>query len=39
MEQLLVDINPADVNSLTETDLGIWSAPEGTTYVDGTSHV
>lgn len=35
VEQLRTDINPTLVNSLTETDLGIWATPVGITYVDG----
>jgi len=35
MEQLLADINPADINSLSAMDLGVWATPEGMTYVDG----
>ncbi|KAF8627766.1 hypothetical protein AX17_006131 [Amanita inopinata Kibby_2008] len=33
-EQLCADLDPALVNDLTNTDLGIWKTPEGTTYVD-----
>lgn len=35
MEQLQADINPSVVNALTETDIGIWLTPEGTTFIDG----
>jgi len=35
MEQLRLDINPTVVNSLTETELGIWATPKGVTFVDG----
>ncbi|KAG5642517.1 hypothetical protein DXG03_002618 [Asterophora parasitica] len=34
MEQLQTDLNPTIINSLTESDLGIWLTPEGTTYID-----
>jgi hypothetical protein len=37
VDQLWADINPSVVNALTETDIGIWLTPEGTTYVDGQS--
>ncbi|KAF5368138.1 hypothetical protein D9615_010210 [Tricholomella constricta] len=36
MEQLQVDMNPSLINSLTETDFGIWLTPNGMTYIDGT---
>jgi hypothetical protein len=35
VDQLRADINLSVVNALTETDIGIWLTPEGTTYVDG----
>jgi hypothetical protein len=35
-DQLLADLDPAEINSLTDTDLGIWATPEDQTYVDGT---
>ncbi|KAG6884723.1 hypothetical protein C0993_008704 [Termitomyces sp. T159_Od127] len=34
MDQLREDMNPVVVNALTESDLGIWLTPEGTTYID-----
>ncbi|KAF5363220.1 hypothetical protein D9758_008404 [Tetrapyrgos nigripes] len=34
MDQLRTDINADIINSLTEFDFGVWSTPEGTTYVD-----
>ena len=34
--QLRADINPDLINNLSDLDLGIWSAPEGSTYVNGT---
>lgn len=33
--QLRADINPDLINSLTETDFGIWATPEDTTFVNG----
>ena len=35
MEQLQVDLNPANLNALSDFDLGVWATPEGTTFVDG----
>ncbi|GBE83943.1 eIF-2-alpha kinase activator GCN1 [Sparassis crispa] len=34
IEQIRADINPEEINSLSEMDLGVWSVPEGKTYVD-----
>ncbi|KAG7093730.1 hypothetical protein E1B28_007382 [Marasmius oreades] len=34
MDQLKQDINQDAINSLTEFEFGVWSTPEGTTYVD-----
>ncbi|KAF5374683.1 hypothetical protein D9615_008940 [Tricholomella constricta] len=34
MEQLQVDMDPSLINSLTETDFGIWLTPDGMTYID-----
>ncbi|EGO00628.1 hypothetical protein SERLA73DRAFT_71629 [Serpula lacrymans var. lacrymans S7.3] len=34
VEQLRVDIDAETINGLTESDFGIWTTPEGTTYVD-----
>ncbi|KAK1228592.1 translational activator of GCN4 [Marasmius sp. AFHP31] len=38
MDQLKQDMSPDAVNSLTELDFGVWSTPEGTTYVDVLSN-
>jgi hypothetical protein len=35
VEQLRADVNPDLINSLSDSDLGIWSTPEGTTFVNG----
>lgn len=35
MLQLREDLSPEIVNSLTETDFGMWGTPEGTTFVNG----
>ncbi|PCH35750.1 ARM repeat-containing protein [Wolfiporia cocos MD-104 SS10] len=34
IEQLKADINPDEINALTQMDIGVWSTPEGQTYVD-----
>ncbi|KAH9944598.1 armadillo-type protein [Amylocystis lapponica] len=34
VDQLRSDINPSEINTLTETDFGIWATSEGQTYVD-----
>lgn len=38
VDKLRADINPSVINTLTETDFGIWITPEGSTYVDGQLH-
>ncbi|EPQ55338.1 ARM repeat-containing protein [Gloeophyllum trabeum ATCC 11539] len=38
MDQLRLDISASDINSLTDTDLGIWATPEGATYIDVLSN-
>jgi hypothetical protein len=35
VEQLRADVNPDLINTLSDSDLGIWSTPEGTTFVNG----
>jgi len=35
VEQLHVDINPAIINTVTETELGIWATPDGEMFFDG----
>jgi hypothetical protein len=35
LEQLRIDINPAVINAITETEIAIWATPEGTAFVDG----
>jgi hypothetical protein len=35
VEQLHMDINPAIINAVTETELGIWATPDGETFFDG----
>jgi hypothetical protein len=35
VKQLRADVNPDLINDLSDSDLGIWSTPEGTTYVNG----
>ncbi|KAM6503034.1 hypothetical protein JOM56_003011 [Amanita muscaria] len=37
-EHLRTDLDPASVNSLTDTDFDIWSTPEGATFVDVLSN-
>lgn len=41
VKQLREDINPDLLNALSDSDIGIWSTPEGTTYVNGrvTKHM
>ncbi|KAI0077211.1 ARM repeat-containing protein [Panus rudis PR-1116 ss-1] len=34
VERISADLDPTDVNALTDTDMGIWSTPEGTTFID-----
>ncbi|KAF9266994.1 ARM repeat-containing protein [Marasmius fiardii PR-910] len=34
IDQLKQDVNREAINSLTEVEFGVWSTPEGTTYVD-----
>ena len=36
MEQLRTDLN-SDVKALSDTDVDIWRAPEGTPFIDGKS--
>lgn len=36
VEKIAFDLNPEECNALSDDDLGIWSTPEGTTFVDGT---
>jgi hypothetical protein len=35
VKQLRADINPDLINTLSDSELGIWSTPEGMTYVNG----
>jgi hypothetical protein len=35
MEQLMADINGAEIDALTDMELGVFTTPEGTTFVDG----
>jgi hypothetical protein len=35
IEQLRKDIDPDLINALSDSDLGIWSTPEGTPYING----
>ena len=35
MKQLQDDLDPANLNTLSDFDLGVWATPEGTTFVDG----
>jgi hypothetical protein len=35
LDQLRIDINPAVINAITETEIAIWATPEGTAFVDG----
>lgn len=35
IEQIRADIDPREIESLNDTDLGIWETPEGKTYIDG----
>ncbi|KAK2463021.1 hypothetical protein APHAL10511_004676 [Amanita phalloides] len=37
-DQLRADLDPTLVKDLTDTDIGIWGTPEGTTYVDVLSN-
>jgi hypothetical protein len=34
MEQLHADLS-LNINQLTEVDMGVWSTPEGQTFIDG----
>ncbi|KAI0644913.1 ARM repeat-containing protein [Trametes meyenii] len=34
VKQIQKDLSPAEINALTDEDLGIWATPEGQTYVD-----
>jgi hypothetical protein len=35
VKQLQDDLDPANLNTLSDFDLGVWATPEGTTFVDG----
>lgn len=35
VEQLREDLDPQTINSLSDSDIAVWSTPEGTTYVNG----
>ena len=37
--QLRADIDPNVINGLSDSDIGIWLTPEGTTFVNGEEHV
>lgn len=39
VKQLRTDINPDVINSLSDSELGIWSTPKGMTYVNGTAAI
>ncbi|KXN82440.1 Translational activator gcn1 [Leucoagaricus sp. SymC.cos] len=34
MDQLKADLDPSNLNSLTDFDYGVWQTPEGTAFVD-----
>ncbi|KAI0944136.1 hypothetical protein AcV7_002042 [Taiwanofungus camphoratus] len=34
IEQIRADVDPREIESLNDTDLGIWETPEGKTYID-----
>lgn len=38
IDQLRADINPNVINGLSDSDIGIWLAPEGTTFVNGEEY-
>ena len=35
LNQLRIDIDPAVINSVTQTEFAIWATPEGKTFIDG----
>ena len=39
MDQLRADIDPNVINGLSDSDIGIWLTPEGTTFVDGEEYI
>ena len=39
MDQLRADIDPNVINGLSDSDIGIWLTPEGTTFVDGEKYI
>ena len=36
VEKIANDMKPEEVDALSGEDIGIWSTPEGTTFVDGS---